>query len=738
MLQKNKKKSGLAVGAGLLLSFAQAGFADSAQQESPADARAREVEQKMTNEERYSLLYSLMPVNLVFGGKDKRVSAEAPLGAGYVPGVPRLGVPALAMTDASLGVTNPHNMRSGDSATALPAGLALGATFNPELAREAGAMVGREARSKGFNVLLGGGMNLARDPRNGRNFEYISEDPLLSARIAAGAIIGTQSEGVISMLKHLSLNGNETNRHWLNAVIDEAAHRESDLLAFQMAIEQAQPGSIMCAYNKVNGEYSCGSDYLLNGVLKRDWGYNGWVMSDWGAVQDWSYALKGLDQESGAQLDKLVWGKEWFNEPLQAVHAEGKLPDERLSDMVRRILRSIYAVGADKPVKDSAIDLDQHNQIALEVARQGIVLLKNDGVLPLQTEKPMRIAVIGGMADTGVLSGSGSSQVTPLGGFAAVIPVGGEGIMAGQRKQSFFPSAPKAKLQKLMPKASITYDPGAFPVEAAALAKQADVVILFATRHEAEGFDSPDLSLPFGQDALIDAVASANPNTVVVLQTGNPVDMPWHTKVKAIVEAWYPGQAGGQAIAEVLTGQVNPSGHLPVTFPADIAQTPRPKLPGFGTPFGTPLTVNYSEGAEVGYRWFAQQDEKPLFAFGHGLSYTSFTFEDLKVSGGETITASFTVTNTGKRKGIDVPQLYLTDAAGDKRVRLLGFERLELEPGEARRVSVEADPRLLARFDTAANQWHIKAGEYRVALGESAQSLLLRATTRLVEQHFAD
>lgn len=738
MLKKNNKKTGLAVSASLLLSFTQAELAASAQQDSSADERARKTEQKMTNAERYSLLYSLMPVHLVFGGRDKRVSDEVPVGAGYVPGVPRLGVPALSMTDASLGVTNPHNFRTGDSATALPAGLALGATFNPQLAKEAGAMLGREARSKGFNVLLGGGMNLARDPRNGRNFEYISEDPLLSARIAAGAINGTQSEGVISMVKHLSLNGNETNRHWLNAVIDAAEHRESDLLAFQMAIELAQPGSIMCAYNKVNGEYSCGNEHLLNDVLKKSWAYKGWVMSDWGAVQDWSYALKGLDQESGAQLDKLAWGKEWFNEPLQAAHSEGKLPDKRLSDMVQRILRSIYAVGVDKSVKETPIDLNQHNQIALEVARQGIVLLKNEAVLPLQSEKPMRIAVIGGLADTGVLSGAGSSQVIPQGGFATVIPVGGQGLMANQRKQSFLPSAPKSELQKLMPKASITYDSGAFPVEAAILAKQSDVVVLFATRHEAEGFDSPDLSLPFGQDALIDAVASANPNTIVVLQTGNPVAMPWHTKVKAIVEAWFPGQAGGQAIAEVLTGQVNPSGHLPMTFPADIGQIPRPELPGFGTPFGTPLTVNYSEGAEVGYRWFAKKDEKPLFAFGHGLSYTSFAFDDLKVSGGETITASFTVTNTGKRKGIDVPQLYLTDAAGDKRVRLLGFERLELEPGEARRVSVKADPRLLARFDTASNQWHVNAGEYRVALGESAQALLLTATTDLVEQRFVD
>jgi beta-glucosidase len=268
------------------------------------------------------------------------------------------------------------------------------------------------------------------------------------------------------------------------------------------------------------------------------------------------------------------------------------------------------------------------------------------------------------------------------------------------------------------------------------LAKRSDVVIAFGIRVEGEGFDLADLSLPWGQDAVIDAVASVNPNTIVVLETGNPVSMPWRDKVKAIVQAWYPGQAGGRAIAEVLTGKVNPSGRLPITFPANLSQTPRPELSGLGTPWGTPVTIRYDEGAEVGYRWYAQKNLKPMYAFGYGLSYTSFAYSNLTIRGGETITASFTVTNTGKREGADVPQLYLTEAPGEKRLRLLGFERIELRPGASRHVTLTADPRLLARFDAGRNQWRIPDGAHAVALGTSAANLVLTDSTHLTGRYF--
>jgi beta-glucosidase len=302
--------------------------------------------------------------------RDERIPDGTPMSAGYVPGVPRLGVPALLMSDASLGVTNP-GYREGDTATALPAGIALGASFNPALARESGGMVGREARSRGFNVMLAGGINLARDPRNGRNFEYISEDPLLSAALVAESISGIQAEGVISTIKHFTLNCNETNRHWLDAVIDPAAHRESDLLAFQIAIERAQPGSVMTAYNKINGEYAGGNSELIEGVLKGAWGYRGWVMSDWGATASWEFALSGLDQDCGCQIDVLMWGAEGFGQPLRDAYANGRLPKERLSEMVRRILRSVYAVGADQWGAPPEVDMARHNEIALETARHG-------------------------------------------------------------------------------------------------------------------------------------------------------------------------------------------------------------------------------------------------------------------------------------------------------------------------------------------------------------------------------
>jgi beta-glucosidase len=289
------------------------------------------------------------------------------------------------------------------------------------------------------------------------------------------------------------------------------------------------------------------------------------------------------------------------------------------------------------------------------------------------------------------------------------------------------PPSPLAELRKLLPEAHVDFDPGQTPAEAALLAKRSDVVIAFGIRSEGESFDLADLSLPWGQDAVIDAVAAANPNTIVVLETGNPTSMPWRDKVNAVVQAWYPGQAGGQAIAEVLTGTVNPSGRLPITFPESLDQHPRPELPGMGTPWGTPTTISYDEGAEIGYRWFAKTGAKPMFAFGHGLSYTSFAYGDLEVEGGDTITATFTVTNTGDRAGADIPQLYLTEP----RMRLLGFERVELEPGESRSVTLTADPRLLARFDGDAEQWRIEEGVYVVALGRAADDLGLTSEASL-------
>jgi beta-glucosidase len=611
-----------------------------------ADQRAVETEARMTDDERFALVVALMGA-----GTLPPVREDEPASAGYTAGVPRLGVPALRMTDTA--------------STALPAMIALGATFDPELAREVGVVLGREARARGFNIMLGGTNNLIRDPRNGRNSENVSEDPLHSAAIVAELITGTQSQGVISTIRDYALSCNETNRYWLDALINPAAHRESDLLAFELAIERAQPGVVMTGVNKINGEYVGNSSYLIQYVLKETWGYRGWVMS------------AGLEQ-----CDQLIWTTQPFENAIEQAFADGRLPKQRLSEMCRRILRGIYRFGLDGWGEPPKLDEQRHRRVALEVARRSIVVLENQGILPVPRETTARIAVIGDHASA-----------------------------TGARVHD---------LEQLLPHAQIEHDPGMTPAGAMLLARRSDLAIVFATRFEGEGADLADLSLPWGQDAVIEAVASANPFTIVVLQTGNPVAMPWRDHVKAIVQAWYPGDAGGQAIAEVLTGVVNPSGRLPVTFPADLTQTPRPHLPGLGTPWGTPTAIRYDEGADIGYRWFASRNHAPLYAFGHGTSYTHFEYGDLHVRGGETVSVTFDVVNTGTRTGVDVPQLYLVHPR-----RLLGFERVELDPGESRRVSMAVEPRMLARFDAPNQRWVLPPGTYRVAVGRSAADLVL-------------
>lgn len=708
----------------LLLAITQVAAA----QPSDPDARASTTVAQMTDSERFQLLYTLMPIRI--GPDAPEIPAGVKPSAGYAPAIPRLGIPLLTETDASLGIANPQQARVGDVATAMPSGLGLAATFDPALAYAGGRMIGAEARAKGFNILLGGGANLARDPRNGRNFEYLGEDPLLTGTMAGEAIRGTQSEHVVSTIKHFALNDQETQRNSLNAVIGEAAFRESDLLAFEIAIERGRPGAVMCAYNRVNGPWACGNDVLLNRILKRDWKYPGWVMSDWGAVHALDYVTKGLDQQSGAQIDKQIW----FGQPLKDAVASGSVPKARIADMNHRILRSLYAVGADAPLAETAIDYDAHGQIAYRAAVDGIVVLKNDGILPLAANAKS-VLIVGGHADIGVLSGGGSSQVTPVGGSVALIQVGGPGFLATYAKQLYMPSSPLHALQKSFSNAQ--FDSGYFPEAAAAAAKSADLVIVFATQWNAEGLDAGSLTLPEGQDALIAAIAKANPNVVVVLETGNPVRMPWIRAAKGVVEAWYPGQRGGEAIADILTGKVNPSGRLPITFPADESQLPRPQIAGLGAvaEAEADVTVDYNiEGPDVGYRWYAREGKTPLFAFGYGLSYTRFDYGGLTLAGGERPRATFTVRNSGDRVGADVPQLYLTGIGGKPTRRLAGFTKLSLAPGESRTVTLDIDPRLLA--DWSDGQWRIAGGMYRFTLAKSAPDQGIDGSVALKARHW--
>ena len=703
-----------------------------------ADERASLLVEALTLDEMIRLVHGPMPRLM------ETPPVGAAMGAGYIYGIERLGIPALNETDASLGVANLHQ-KPGDGATGLPSGLGLASTWDPKLARAAGAMVGAEARNKGFNVLLGGGANLTRDPRCGRNFEYLGEDPLLAGILAGEAIAGAQSNNIVCTLKHFALNDQETCRHVVDARIDEGPLRESDLLAFQIAIERGDPGSVMCAYNKVNGEWTGENAFLLTQVLRRDWNWRGWVMSDWGAVHTTAKAaLAGMDQESGEQLDRQVY----FGEPLKAAVESEEVPFERLAEMVHRILRSVIDKGVfDHPVVPGPTAAEANARVSQDAAEAGCVLLKNDGVLPL-ARTLRRIAVIGGHADVGVLSGGGSSQVIPVGGPALSLKV--EGMAGAFASIVYHPSSPLAALRSQAPQTEIEFNDGADPAAAADLARSCDAVIVFATQWTTEAEDLPDLDLPDGQDALISAVASTGRPTIVVLETGTPVLMPWLDEVSAVLEAWYPGTRGGEAIAALLFGEANPQGRLPLTFPASLDQLVRPVIPGmiFGPPVEgktLPTTrpdvqqhkgriaVEHPEGAAVGYRWFAREGTRPLFPFGFGLGYTSFRHSDLDVAGGETVTASLTVTNTGERSGVDTPQVYLLarDAEGRNVQRLIGWDKVALAPGESRRITVTADRRLLATFDAEAQVWRIPEGRVAVAAGSSAEDLPLKATASL-------
>ncbi len=433
--------------------------------------------------------------------------------AGFVPGVARLGVPDLQETDGELGIANPGDVRRSDTATAMPSNLALASSFDTELAFWQGQIVGAEARARGFNAVLGGAANLIRDPRGGRNFEYFSEDPLLTGVLAGKEIAGIQSQHVISTVKHFALNDQETDRVVLDANIDRSAARESDLFAFELAIETGDPGSVMCAYNMVNGQYSCENDWLLTEVLRHDWGFKGFVMSDWGAVHSTARAaLAGLDQELGEQLDTQTF----FGDALAAAVDAGEVPVARVDEMARRILTSLFRFTDSDAAPHPHLDLADSDRVALRIAREGIVLLKNQDILPL-AERPMRVVVIGAHADLGVPAGGGSSQVTPRGGYALLSPTG------PNRAEAFDPSSPVTSLRQRFPRWDIAYDDGLDVRRAAELAAGAGAVIVFADKWMTETADATDISLPRKQDQLIAAITAANPRTVVVLETGGAV-----------------------------------------------------------------------------------------------------------------------------------------------------------------------------------------------------------------------
>lgn len=714
-----------------------------------ADPRARALVSDMTLEEKLSLVISYFPLISPRAGELGMVPSS-----GFTLGIPRLGIPDLRISDASLGVANILDARAGDTATALPSSLATGATFDTEIAYAGGEMIGSEARAKRFNVLLAGGINLTRDPWAGRNFEYLGEDPLHTGLLGGASVAGVQSNQIASTVKHLALNSQETGRMIMDARIDPADLRESDLLAFEIALEVGKPASVMAAYNKVNGDYAGESAYLINEVLKGDWQFPGWVMSDWGAVHSTEKAaLAGLDQESGMELDAALNGAIFFTDRLKEAVEAGRVPEARIDDMVTRILRAMIAVGAfDAPLPDEVQPLpeDANAAVAQRAAEAGSVLLRNEGkLLPLAGDI-RSVAVIGGKADVGVPSGGGSSQVRSNRGIAFERSLdSGDGSWFC--RETYHASSPLEALRARLPEAQISFDDGSDAGEAAKLAGASDVAIVFATQWQTEAVDAQTLALPDGQDALIEAVAAANPRTIVVLETGGPVLMPWLEKVPAVLEAWYPGERGGEAIARLLMGDVNPSGRLPITFPASDDQAPRTEpgglaelrardaaraaasggvvAPGDNGPRIAPFAVDYQEGANVGYRWYDIMGRQPLFPFGFGLSYTHFEYAALMVEAGEgKPRLSLDITNAGPRAGADVPQVYVraADRHGRESWRLAGFARAEIDAGETRRVAIDLDSRTFSSWDEDGKQWRLPADLLQVAVGRSATDLVLR------------
>lgn len=691
------------------------------------DVRARETVAKMTLDEKLSLVRGELGMAVPMPRVPKP-SPSAIGSAGYVPGVPRLGIPALQETDAELGVTNPFNTRPGDVATALPSMLAIAASWDGDIAFAGGAMIGGEARAKGFNMLLAGAANLVREPRGGRNFEYPGEDPLLAGVIAGESIRGIQSNRIGSTIKHFAVNSQETDRDYMSADMPEAALRESDLLAFQIAIERGRPASVMCAYNRINGVPACEDRALLSDVLKRDWGYPGWVMSDWGAVRSTvASALAGLDQESAAVVDK----QPFFGGPLAAALARGDVSQARIDNMAYRIVRSLYAIGVvDSPPRPIRIDYDTNRRIAGNVADQGLVLLRNQRrTLPLDATL-RSIAVIGSHADKGVLTGGGSSLVRPVGGDAVEIKLDPASPLSDYMRIVYLPSSPLAAIRARAPAARVAFDPGTDIAAAVRAARQADVAIVFAHQPMLETMDAQHLSLPDSQDDLIRAVAAANRRTIVVLETGGAVTMPWIDDVAAVLAAWYPGADGGAAIARILFGDIDPAGRLPITFPRNEAQLPvrNSELDNTGQPI-----VRYVEGADVGYRWFVGRRQVPLYPFGFGMSYTRFAYDQVRMGRGKVAAVSFRVRNIGERSGYAVPQLYLANSPSCRSPirRLLGWKKLYLKPGERRHISIPIEPRLLADFDSSTDQWRIGAGRYDLMLATSAIDELARVSTTL-------
>lgn len=656
------------------------------------DTRARDIVSQMTLDEKIQELHGV----------------QDPEHYRVVLGIPRLGIPDLTITNGPAGATNGGPGHQG-RATALPAPISLAATWDVDLSYLYGTILGSEANDLANGLVEAPTINIARVPQNGRTFEGYGEDPYLVGQISVGNIQGIQDQGVIANVKHYAGNNQETNRGSINDEIDERTLREIYLPGFEASVKQGRVGSLMCAYNKVNGPFSCENDFLMNQILKTKWGFTGFVTSDFGAVHSTvPSALAGLDLEMPTGV--------YFGDALKAAVESGDVPMSVIDDKLVRRFRTMIAAGVfDNPPSNQLIPAEQDGMAARQLAEEGMVLLKNDSAaLPLDASQLHAIAVVGPYAVRAMTGGGGSSHVSPL---YAVDPV------------------PSIR-NRVGPEVTVNFTDGSNIPAAVSLAQSSDVAIVMVGDNETEGQDHP-LSLSGNQDDLVQSITAANPNTVVVLKSGSAILMPWVDSVPAILEAWYPGEEDGNAVAAVLFGDFNPSGKLPITFPRSLddlpANTPE-QYPGVND------VAHYSEGVFVGYRHYDSQSIDPLFAFGHGLSYTTFSYDHLMITPVRACVANdpnkmflveLDITNTGNLAGGEAVQLYVGMPSADDLPQppkqLKAFQKVHLSPGETTHVQFALDTRSFSHWETASHDWAITPGRYQIMVGSSSRDIRLQS-----------
>ena len=672
------------------------------------------------------------------------------------PGVPRLGIPEFWMTDG------PHGIRpevlwdewdqagwTNDSCVAFAALTCLAATWNPDMSMLYGKSIGEEARYRNKTVLLGPGVNIYRTPLNGRNFEYMGEDPYLASRMVVPYVQGVQQNGVAACVKHYALNNQEINRHTTNVIVDDRALYEIYLPAFKAAVQEGKTWSIMGAYNLYKGQHACHNQYLLNDILKGEWGFDGVVVSDWGGTHDTDQAItNGLDMEFGSWTDGLSNGHSnaYDNYYLAMPYLEriksGKVGTEELDDKVRRILRLAFRTTMDANRPLGSILSPEHYEAARRIGEEGIVLLQNNGgVLPIDLNKAKKIAVIGENAVKMMTVGGGSSslkvqrELSPLDGIRNRVGDKAEVVYA----RGYVGDA-TGEYNGVVTGQNLRDDrtPEELIAEAVKVAADADYVIFIgglnkSNNQDCEDSDRKALGLPYAQDDVISALAKANKNLIVVNVSGNAVAMPWIAEVPSVLQAWFLGSEAGNSIAAVLMGDANPSGKLPFTFPARLEDVPAHSLGEyFGDRSKEVVDMKYNEGIFVGYRWADKQKKvKPLFPFGHGLSYTTFAYgkpvADKKVmSAADQISFTVTVKNTGDREGQEVVQLYISDKKSSlpRPVKeLKGFKKVKLAPGEEKEVTFTIDKEALSFFDDAQHAWIAEPGKFEAIIAASAADI---------------